>query len=416
MEKLIFAEANGRELNFTDKIFGISSKAQEMAKREGADKVINATIGALLDDRGNLIVFDAVDKALRALKAEDFAAYAPLSGIPEYLEVIKKYAFGSHMPNMYIAASATPGGAGTIRNAIVNYSRRDETVITSDWYWAAYKTLVTENYRKLDTYKLLDESGKYNIEAFAECVDKYMKLQDSLLIIINTPAHNPTGFSLTGEDWKKVIDICEKYAALGKKVTIFVDAAYIDFTEDPDEARAFFDLFENISDNLLVLVGYSASKSFTLYGMRCGALICMTNNEEICEEFKNVTAFSGRGTWSNGTRSAQQVLVNMYNDRTMKEAVDKERDASRKMLLARGKAFEEAARECGLEMLPYDSGFFVSVPCSAPDAVGELLQKEGIFVVPLAMGLRVALSAVSEEKCRIVAPAIKKAMDEYFAK
>ena len=55
MEKLIFAEANGRELNFTDKIFGISSKAQEMAKREGADKVINATIGALLDDRGNLI-------------------------------------------------------------------------------------------------------------------------------------------------------------------------------------------------------------------------------------------------------------------------------------------------------------------------------------------------------------------------
>ena len=45
-----------------------------------------------------------------------------------------------------------------------------------------------------------------------------------------------------------------------------------------------------------------------------------------------------------------------------------------------------------------------------------LLQKEGIFVVPLAMGLRVALSAVSEEKCRIVARAIKKAMDEYFAK
>ena len=86
MEKLIFAEANGRELNFTDKIFGISSKAQEMAKREGADKVINATIGALLDDRGNLIVFDAVDKALRALKAEDFAAYAPL---PESLNILR---------------------------------------------------------------------------------------------------------------------------------------------------------------------------------------------------------------------------------------------------------------------------------------------------------------------------------------
>lgn len=72
MEKLIFAEANGRELNFTDKIFGISSKAQEMAKREGADKVINATIGALLDDRGNLIVFDAVDKAAARAQSRRF--------------------------------------------------------------------------------------------------------------------------------------------------------------------------------------------------------------------------------------------------------------------------------------------------------------------------------------------------------
>lgn len=416
MEKLIFAEANGRELNFTDKIFGISSKAQEMAKREGADKVINATVGALLDDDGKLVVFDAVYRALKSLKAEDFAAYAPLSGIPEYLDVIQKYAFGSHRPDMFTAACATPGGAGTIRNAIVNYSKLGDTVITSDWYWAAYKTLVTENYRKLDTYKLLDDNGKYNIDAFTACVDKYMKVQDSLLIIINTPAHNPTGFSLTDDDWKKVIAVCEKYAALGKKVTVFVDAAYIDFTEDPDAARAFFELFENISDNMLVLAGYSASKSFTLYGMRCGGLICMTNNEEICEEFKNVMAFSGRGTWSNGTRSAQQILVNMYNDKSLKAAVDKERDDNRKMLLARGRAFEEAARECGLEMLPYDSGFFVSVPCSAPDAVGELMHKEGIFAVPLAKGIRVALSAVSEEKCKVVAYAIKKAMDEYFGK
>ena len=416
MEKLVFADGNDRELNFTDKIFGISNKAQEMAAREGKDKVIDATIGALLDDNGALIVFDAVNQALHHLKPNDFAAYAPILGLPEYLDVIKKYAFGAHTPNMYTAACATPGGTGTIRNAIVNYSKKGDTVITSDWYWSAYKTLATENYRNLDTYTLFDEKGKYNLKSFEECVEKYMAVQDSLLIIINTPAHNPTGFSLTDSDWKHVIEVCEKSAALGKKLTIFADAAYIDYTEDPDSARAFLKLFESVSDNILVLLSYSASKSFTLYGMRCGALICMTNKKEICEEFENIMAFSGRGTWSNGTRAAQQVLINLYQDASLKEAVDRERDESRKMLLARGKAFEEAAKECGLEVLPYDSGFFASVPCSAPDAVGELLQKEGIFTVPLAKGLRVALSAVSEERCRIIAPAIKKAMDEYFGK
>lgn len=416
MEKLIFAEGNNRELNFTDKIFGISSRAQEMAARCGKEKVINATIGSLLDDDGKLIVFEAVEKALRGLTPDDFAAYAPILGLPEYLEIVQKYAFGTHKPDLYTAACATPGGAGTIHNAIVNYSEAGDTVITSDWYWAAYQTLVTESYRKLDTYALFDENGRYNIRAFEECVEKYLAVQDSLLMIINTPAHNPTGFSLTNDDWQSVLDVCRRHAEAGKRLTIFVDAAYIDFTEDPDQARSFLELFSDLPENVLGLLSYSASKSFTLYGMRCGALICMSKSAEICEEFKNVMTFSSRGTWSNGTRAAQQLLINLYRDAALKEEVDRERDESRKMLLARGKAFEDAAEECGLKTLPYDSGFFASVPCTAPEQVGEILQKEGIFAVPLAKGLRVALSAVPEKKCAFVAHAMKQAMDEYFGK
>lgn len=416
MEKLIFAQGNGRDLNFVDKIFGVSQKAQEMAKREGADKVINATIGSLLDDNGKLIVFDSVTKAMQDLAPSDFANYAPINGTPEFIDVIQKYAFGSHKPDMFTFAGATPGGAGSIRNAIVNYSNIGEKVITSDWYWAAYKTLVEEAYRHLDTYPLLNDEGKYNLEALEAKVKELIEVQNSLLIMINSPAHNPTGFSLTNDDWQAVIDIANKYSSDEKKIAIFIDAAYIDFTEDPDEARSFLKLFKGISDNVIGLFSYSASKAFTAYGLRCGALICMTNVEEVATEFKNLMAFSSRGTWSNGTRAAQQVLVNLYNDKEMKESVDKERDASRELLLRRGKVFEEAAAECGLEIVPYDSGFFASVPCADSDAVGEMLHKEGIFLVPLAKGLRVALSSATEEQCRIIAPAIKRAMDEFYNK
>lgn len=70
------------------------------------------------------------------------------------------------------------------------------------------------------------------------------------------------------------------------------------------------------------------------------------------------------------------------------------------MLLKRGRAFEEEAARAGLPILPYDGGFFASIPCDDPASASRELEAEGIFLVPLAMGLRVSLASVSEEKCR----------------
>ena len=44
--------------------------------------------------------------------------------------------------------------------------------------------------------------------------------------------------------------------------------------------------------------------------------------------------------------------------------------------------------EWGLTIVPFDAGFFVSIPCDDPDAISAKLEKEGIFLVPLAKGLR----------------------------
>lgn len=80
------------------------------------------------------------------------------------------------------------------------------------------------------------------------------------------------------------------------------------------------------------------------------------------------------------------------------------------MLLRRGKAFEKAAAECGLEMVPFDAGFFASIPCSNPDKVSARLEKEGIFLVPLAKGLRVSIASVSEQVCCMLPSRILAAM------
>lgn len=200
MSNYKMAEANNRVIPVEDKIFGINQKAKEMAAREGADKVVNATIGSLLDDDGNLVILSSVVEVLKNLTPIDYADYAPITGTPDFIKAIKKAAFGSFVPKSYTETVATPGGTGAIRNTIQNYSKRGDQVLTSDWYWSPYSTIAQDIERTIATYSLFDGEGRFHVASFESKIKELLARQDGLVIILNTPAHNPTGYSLTLED------------------------------------------------------------------------------------------------------------------------------------------------------------------------------------------------------------------------
>ena len=112
-----------------------------------------------------------------------------------------------------------------------------------------------------------------------------------------------------------------------------------------------------------------------------------------------------------GDRGAQVVLAKIYKDPALLARVQEERAQIRDMLLARGRAFEDAAAEAGLEMVPFDAGFFASVPCENPDGVAARLEEEGIFTIPLNMGIRVSIASLQEDVCRRLPARIKAAID-----
>lgn len=56
------------------------------------------------------------------------------------------------------------------------------------------------------------------------------------------------------------------------------------------------------------------SKGFTAYGMRMGAIICISSSEDVAEEFHYSCVHSCRANWSNCNRSAMAVLSNIVND------------------------------------------------------------------------------------------------------
>lgn len=410
MSEFKMAVQQGRNIPKEDKIFGISSRANRMIAEKGKEAVVNATIGALLDDDGKLMVLSSVDKTFKRLEPEEYAAYAPIGGTPAFKSAAVKAALGKYQPKGYVETVATPGGTGAIRNTIANYSQVGDDVLTADWFWSPYGTIASEIGRGVETYRFFTEDRRYNIASFKEKTEDLLSRQDRLVVIINTPAHNPTGYALTVEDWTGVRDVLASVPH-EKKIALLIDAAYIDFAGDEDKYREFLPVLEELPENVLPVIAYSMSKTFTLYGARTGAMICLAPTEEIAEEFRRVNEFSCRASWSNCSRAGQSVIAKIYADEAMKARVAEERKEIRDMLIRRGRAFEEEADKAGLETVPFDAGFFVSIPCKDPDPVCVTLEKEGIFLVPLAKGIRVSVASVSESNCRILPGRIKAAMD-----
>ena len=401
---------NGREIPKEDKVFAASGKALDAVSKYGPAEVINATVGALYDDEGQLLVLRSVDKVIRELEPKDYAAYAPIAGTPGFRKAILKAALGGFEPKSYVCAVGTPGGTAAIRNAIANYSCPGDRILTHSWHWAPYKSIAAEMFRGIEHFEMFDEEGRFNTEDFDYKVKKLTRNQEHLVIILNTPANNPTGYALTMDDWyavKKTLD----EVPLEKKIALVLDVAYIDFAGEPEEVRRFFSVVDNLRSNILPIIAYSASKTFTLYGGRCAAMICFAHSPEVAEEFEKVNSYSSRATWSNPPRAPQEVIERIYADESLLAEVEAERANAREMLLARGRAFEEEAAKCGLKTVPFSAGFFVTIPCADPDGLCEKLSEKNVFLIPFDGGVRVSIAASSEEKCRRLPALIKAAMD-----
>lgn len=404
------AASHAASKRLKDAIFGASAACCEAAEKYGADKVTNATMGVMMDENGKFASIPTMERVFRSLPIEDYARYAPIPGLPDYLDAVIDLTFADQKPEGYFGAIATAGGTGAIHHAVANYAEHGDDVLTADWFWGTYNVICNECGSHLTNYKLFDENNNFNIQDFTEKVDAIMAKQDSLLTIINTPAHNPTGFSLTEEDWDNVLDLAKKYAAKGKKMSILVDIAYIDFAGEKNETRRFMKKFGNLPSNILVMFAFSMSKGYTAYGQRTGALVAVSSSQEVITEFKEVNKYTSRATWSNINRGAMTLLVRIQQDKRTLAQFEKERDDYYKMIQQRGNLFMEEAKACGLGALPYKGGFFLAVPAKDPQAVCDKLHDDLIFAVPLKLGVRIAACSVSAEKMKSIAPKVLKAL------
>lgn len=400
-----------------DKIFGANNRAVALAEKLGNDKVINGTVGSLLDENGDLVMLDVVQKAYKELTPKEIVAYAPIQGYPDYLNAAIDQCFGESRPDGYIRACATSGGSGVLHHVIHNYSEWGDEILTSDYHWGAYGSMCKDNGRTLREFSLLTEQGTFNLESFKENVQALVDKQYNTVIIMNSPANNPTGFALSDSDWDHVLDFLKQVVKGKDKNIIFVsDVAYLDYSGEKQECRKFFKKFGNLPDNILVVVSYTCSKGFTMYGQRMGAMICVTANEDVANEFVAINQYTSRATWSNSNSAAMKAMANICKDPAKVAELDAERAKYFKLIKERADIFMKEASACGLKYLPYLSGFFITIPMEGAQKVCDFMEKENIFLVPLSNGIRLAVCSVSKSKITGLAAKIKAAIEKVGAK
>ncbi len=386
--------------------------AKEEKKKDPS--VVNATIGMLYDENEKLFAYKSVDKALSLLTTDEKYAYGSTPGSKDFHEAVKSWVFRDYYEEFKdkSAVMATPGGTGALSNTFANYLDEGNKALLPDYMWGNYKQVLYENHQDFMTYKLFNDNGGFNTDNLKACMLELKKSQGRVLVVINDPCHNPTGYSMTENEWVKVIDIINEVSADGTPVILLHDMAYIDYSKEGFEfTRKNISLYRKLNDSAMVIMAFSGSKTLALYGVRIGAQVAFSNKKENLDDFNKANKFSSRSKWSNSTNLGMNLVTKVFTDKDLRKSFEEELKDSRETLITRANTFLEEAKKCGLKTLPFVCGFFVTIPCDNPEKAYEYLVKKKIHIIPMGKVLRVTISAIPLKECKRLPSLIKEAID-----
>jgi len=387
-----------------DPIFALNAEA--LARKAAGESVLNATVGALLDEAGQLVILDSVMDLWRELTAMEVAPYAPIAGDPTFLKALVR----RHWPLLESAgaACATPGGSGALALSLRNFLQPGQSLLTTAPFWGPYATLAAENGMGLVTAPWPAAEAPLEMAAWEQALRQLMTQQGRVLLWLNDPCHNPTGRSLSPSDRAALIALLRDVSELGP-VTLLLDFAYLDYTREPEAVAAALADYAALGAEGRVLVGasLSLSKSMTLYGARCGALAFPWCAEPALQA---ALTQSCRGTWSNCAKAPQSLLLRLTQDGKAQARLSSEHRHWSEVLASRARALDAALVAEGMQPLHWQGGFFVTVAMPQPEAVGGRLKAEGVFTVPLPEGLRVGLCGLRAAETPRFAQALRRVL------
>ncbi len=260
--------------------------------------------------------------------------------------------------------------------------------------------------------------GKFDFDSFESALRKECE-SGSARLLLNFP-QNPSGYSPTRDEAKKIVALLKELAESGKKILAISDDAYFGLNyEDSIEPQSLFAYTCDLHPNVLAVKIDGPTKEDFVWGFRAGFVTfgCKGFTKEQYQALVTKLMGTIRSSVSCSSTPPQSFLLKAMTDES--EEFEEQKLEYRAVLEERyGKvrAFVSSHSSKVVEPLPFNSGYFMSFDVKGKDAEElrkKLLHEYGIGTVSIdSHTLRVAFSSLEAEQIDEVYATIYKAADE----
>ena len=388
-------------------ILKISKDAIEASKHY--DDVINASIGMFYDEDKSIGGMPTVSKAIKHLTDDEILPYPAVDGGPIFKKNVIAWVLGQYeqsiKEHMFVSACATPGGSGAIAATFSIFSKPGDSIFVSDIRWQ-YERFADR--AKLNVFEhALFDGDHFNLKSFRERLVELCKKQHEVIVIVNDPCHNPTGFTLSEQEFKDILYILNEMR--NNSIVFLYDLAYLEYSHE-DNNRIKISHLPMLQDHVITIIGFSGSKTFGVYGLRLGAAIILAKSEEKVKSAHLKYVNEARGSWS-ATPTASIELFNKFQIAENKANFLKDLNKINTLVQQRSQSFVRQALEIGLKTHPFRSGFYTVVLTKDPEKDYLKLAEHRIFAVPMNGGVRFALCSLSLKEIEGLPQKIKTILD-----
>lgn len=293
---------------------------------------------------------EKVEKQLLEEKDITRHEYLAIAGNIPFLQLARDLMFGFDSKNespaqkeakSRIASVQTVSGTGAnhVGALFIAHHLKPKHVWLSNPSWANHNTIWDLTGVPIKQYPYYNPATrKLDFEGLIQTLETQAEKGDAILL--HACAHNPTGLDPTQEQWKAIIDVCER-----KGIFLFFDSAYQGFASgslDKDAWAVRYVL--NEKPEMEMIVAQSFSKNCGLYGQRVGALHVVTNPELSETVLRNLCHII-RGEYSMAPRYGGEIVKRILNDDQLKAEWQKDLEVMSSRIISMRKAlYEELVR------------------------------------------------------------------------
>lgn len=394
----------------SDLILNLNNEAKE--KTLQGDKVVNGTIGMMHLDDGKLPLSTLIRSTIASHTEDSDFEYSSVPGEALYRNELLEWFFPgdfeSEKKEGRVKTIASPGGTGAITLALKEFSSLSSpAVLLPKLGWPNYPSQVSTFLGDSYYYDNYDEEGNFSFTHLKENIDSLFKNgKENVLLVLNDPCQNPTGYCLSSAEWKTLVSLLTSYQG---KVRLLLDVAYFDFASEEAKANIAASI-EALNPAVPVYIAMSFSKTFSFYGLRIGALSILAPTSKQAEEIFDGFKKGARALWSTSNHMAMNAIADLLSHEATKTELKREVALNRDIVAKRASLFLAEAKECGLAVYPYRFGFFCSLPCKDAIVLCQKLKEKGIYLAPVSTKvLRIALCCIPTFQLEGLAKKIKEA-------